>query len=275
MNTTIIEKLAEALSFDFFLRALLVGVILAVNCAVLGNYVVLRKEVIVTHAISHSALLGIAFALLFNLNLNLSVLAACILGVVIISFLQNTKRFSQDSILELSSQLAIAGAIVAISQLEGYRTDIMQFLFGDILAIADRDILFTVILLVMSLVFLVLFRKRLLQVVFNEELAKSVGVKVEVMNLFFMIILAFTVAIGLKIVGAILLSAFLVIPANTSKTIAKNFHQMTFLSIAFAIFGTVVGLFMSYVFDVPSGPMIILAMGFVFMVTVLFTGKRS
>lgn len=265
----------EALQFDFFIRALIAGSMIAVSCSLLGNFIILRREALITHSISHIALLGIALSLLFKLHLNMTVIVTVIIGVILIIAIQNTRLFSYDSILELTAEIGMAGAIVTLSQLQGYQTDIMQYLFGDILAIDRTDIWFAMIIGAIVIVFFYFFHTKLLQVVFNEELALSIGTNSKLINFLFLILIGLVIAIGVKIVGVILLSAFLVIPANTAKALSKNFKQMAVYGVLVSVFGTIIGLFLSYSIDVPSGAMIILTLACLFVVAVVFAPRGS
>ena len=132
------DIMLEALQYGFFQRSLLIGLILAVVYALLGNFVVLREEALIGHAMANIVFLGITLGLLFSVSsVAVSVIAA-ILGVIFIDYLQRTSRFSRDSILALTSQLTMAGAIVVLSQLQGYQ-NIAGFLFGNILAVSTVD----------------------------------------------------------------------------------------------------------------------------------------
>lgn len=270
-----IDLLIEAFSFSFFQRALVVGTLIAITCALLGNFVVLRKEVIISHTISHLALLGIALGMIMNVNLMLGVFAVSLAGVFLIVFLQNIQRFSHDSILEFVAEMAIATATVLISVFGSYQGDLLQYLFGDILALSRQDMWLATGVTLLVLLFVYFFRTRLLQSLFNEELAKSVGVNNERINILFMMLLALVVAVSLKIVGAVLIAAFLVIPANTAKGLAANFKMMMTYSVLIALVGTVCGLLFSYIFNAPSGSMIIVVMGIIFILTTFLTRVRN
>lgn len=257
--------LIEAFSLGFFQRALIVGCLVAATCSLLGNFVVLRKEVIISHTISHLALLGIALGMILDFDLMLGVFVVSVVGVLLIVSLQNAKKFSHDSILEFVAQMSIALATVLVSASGQYQGDLLQYLFGDILALSKQDIWLAVAISLLVIIFIFFFRKVLLQSLFNEELARSSGVKNEYVNILFMFILALVVAVTLKIMGAILIAAFLVIPPNIAKIVAKSFKQMMILSFIFAVFGTLIGLFASYVFNLPSGSTIIVVMGIAFI----------
>lgn len=266
------EIILEALNFSFFQRSLLVGVLLAVIYALLGNFVVLREEAIIGHTMANVVFLGIALGLLFSWNLTWVTILAALAGVGFLYYLQSSSRFSRDSILALTSQISISGAIVIFSQVEGYQ-NIEGFLFGNILAISKTDLRLTLGLFAINLVGLYLIRKPLTQLVINRELAISAGTKVERVNFIFMLLLALTVAAGIKIIGVILLAAFLVIPANTAKSLARSFKQMIGLSVVVGILGVLIGLFLAYLWDTPSGAMIVLVLGVMLIVSNILKRK--
>ncbi|OGJ49930.1 hypothetical protein A2229_03815 [Candidatus Peregrinibacteria bacterium RIFOXYA2_FULL_33_7] len=216
-----------------------------------------------SHTISHSALFGISLALFLNYNINIFLFLAAFIGILMIFALKNFRLMASDSSLEIIAQTFIAASIIIISQIKGYKPDIMQFLFGDILAVNQQDVLLSVIISILTFIFFILFKDKLLQITFNEELAKSSGAKVSKINFIFFLCLGLTIAISLKIIGAILISAFLIIPANTAKILAKNFRQMYVYALIFAILGTTIGLFASYHLDTPSGAMIVITLSLI------------
>lgn len=259
MITTIIE----AFSFDFFQRAVIMGSLLAIVYALIGNFVVIRREAIIGHSISNMAFLGIALGTLWGFNLNITSILTAIVGAYLISYFQNSQKFSSDSILEFSSQLAIAGSIIIISLLSGYRTDLMQYLFGSIIAISKQDMIIASFLSIATIILIFIYKNRFLQIAFNRELAIAAKTPVKKINLIFIALLAINIALGIKIIGIILLSAFLVIPPNIAKIFAKNFQQMITYSVITALLGTVIGLICSYILDIPSGPSIIIILGLI------------
>ena len=262
------DNILEAFQYGFFLRAFGVGLILAVIYALLGNYVVLRKEAIIGHTMANLIFMGIAIALLFSFNLPLIMTLAAIVGVFFIGYLEQSSRFSRDSVLALTGQISMAAAIVTLSQVSGYQ-NIEGFLFGNILAISKTDVWMTLGLLAINLIVLYRIRRPLTQLVINPELAISAGTKVNRINFIFMLLLALTVAAGVKIIGVILLSAFLVMPANSAKSLAKNFGQMQWISMVIGLIGVTLGLFLAYILDTPSGAMIVLVLGVILILSTL------
>lgn len=261
MFTDLINSFSEALQFDFFLRALGVGTLLAIICSYIGTYIVIRKEVMITHSIANLSFLGAVIGVSLNLSVNISILIAGFLGVLLITALQNTNFFSRSSVIEFTAQLAMAGGVVALSSLQGVKIDVMQFLFGDILTISRQEVWFSVVLSVVIIAALFALRRPLTQIVLNQDLAKASGTSVSLVNLLYLLMIAATISIAIKIIGVILLSAFIIIPPNIAKLNSNSLGALKAWSGIWAVFGSVIGLFCSYAFDVPSGPMIVITLG--------------
>lgn len=260
------QIILEAFQYSFFVRAFVAGIFLAMVYALLGNFVVLREEVVIGHAMANVVFMGMAIGLFFSWDLSWVMVLSALVGVLFINYLQRTSKFSPNSILELTAQISIAAAVVILSQVKGYQ-NIEGFLFGNILAISNADMWMTVVIFVINLVGLWVIRTDLTRLVINRDLAIAAGTKVERVNFIFMFLLALTVAMGIKIIGVILLAAFLVIPANIAKNIATSFKQMVLLSVIISLTSVVIGLFFSYYFDTPSGAMIVLILGGILIVT--------
>jgi zinc transport system permease protein len=265
---SIINVIAEALSYPVFIRALAIGSLISVASAILGIYVVLRKESLIGHTIADVSFLGIAIAISLSLNLNAITIIVAITAAVIIAILQNTGKFSHDSVLAFTAEISLAVAIFIVSRLSGYRVDLLQYLFGDILAISSSDVVVTVALMPIILLILFAARRKILQVTFNEELSISSGTNVFLYNTLFTVLVAITIAAGIKIVGVILITAFLIIPANIAKTLARDFKSTVFFAAIAAILATLTGLALSYLFDAPSGAMIVMSLGAMLLLTV-------
>ncbi|MDI6715504.1 MAG: metal ABC transporter permease [Actinomycetota bacterium] len=259
MNT--LNLIAEAFSYPFFVRALYVGGIISVAGAMLGIYVVLRRESLMGHTIADISFLGIAIGLALGMNLDLITTLVAALAAIAIAILQNTGRFSSDSVLAFTAEVSLAVAIFIISRLHGYRVDLLQYLFGDILGISSSDVVVSLALIPAILIILFFARKKLLQVTFNQELAISAGTNVPLYNTLFTMLVALTIAVGIKIIGIILIAAFLIIPANIAKVFARSFRETAILAVLSAILATTMGLIVSYVLDIPSGAMIVMSLG--------------
>lgn len=251
------DNILEIIQYPFFVRALLIGSLFAIVCSFLGVYVVLRGESIIGHTIANLSFLGIALGIVLGFNLTVTSFVLTFIAAGIIAFLHSYQHLSHDSLLALLAETAMALSIILISMIKGYRVDLIQYLFGDILAITEHDIeLSSIVSLVVLIIFLITQRK-LLQVTFNKDLARACGTSSFLYDFIFTLILALTIAIGIKIIGILLIVSFLIIPANIAKIIATNFRQMLIISAFLGITGTLVGFFLSYSFDTPSGATII------------------
>jgi zinc transport system permease protein len=246
-----------------------VGGLISLASAILGIYVVLRKESLMGHAIADISFLGIALGLALGFNLDAATFFVAITAAVAIAALQNTGRFSHDSVLAFSAEVSLAAAIVIVSNLKGYRIDLVQYLFGDILGISQKDVMLVAALIPSILFILFVARKKVLQVTFNEELALSAGTNTLAYNTLFTVLVALTIAVGIKVVGVILITAFLIIPANTAKVLARSFKQTVFLAVVAALLAMALGLILSYAYDAPSGPTIVLCLGALLFLSVV------
>lgn len=264
--------LLAPLQYDFFVRALLMGTLMGVVCALLGIFIVMRKEALMSHALANTAFLGIALGLLFGLHLHWSMFICTILSAVVISTLQYYRSLPEDSLLEFVAQLTFAVAVVLVSFLPGYRSDLFQYLFGDILGISAQDVIIQAPLLLFLLLGFLLLKRRLLQMTLSRELAVGQRVPVFLYNTLFLILIACVVAIGMKIIGVILISAFLVLPANISRLVATNFRSMQWGAMFVGFVGSIIGLFLSFYLNIPSGASIVLTLS-MFLFLALFWKK--
>lgn len=269
-----INLIFEAFQFDFFLRAVAAGSILAILYAILGNFVVLRNEAIVGHSMANLAFLGVAIATLFSWNLYIPMIISTLLGVLFIHFFQSSSKINRDSVLALTSQISMAIAIITLSFVQGYQ-NIEGFLFGNILAVSRQDVWVTLIFSTLILMVVRLIHRSLLQTLINADLSQSNRVNTGRMNLIIMTALALSIVLGIKIIGVILLAAFLVIPANIAKNTASSLRMMFLSSVGYALFGAIAGLLLSYTLDTPSGAMIILVLGSILVLTHLLSLKKA
>ena len=259
----------EYLQYPFFLRALIVGGIIGFLLSTMSTYVVLRKEVLFTHALSNIGFLGIALAILFNFPVTFSLIISCLVGAYLISLIQRKKLFANDSLLGIFSQLGLALAIIVIALFPGYRINIEQFLFGDILGINQMDVWVSGILFVVIGGLLTVFHKKFLMISLSDELSHTLVKRKNFFNALFIIVLAVLIAMAMKIIGVLLVAAFITIPANTSKILMKSMRGVFVLSSILGLIGVVLGLFASAAFDLPSGAMIVLALGIFWILAIL------
>lgn len=272
MTTASIISISELFQYQFFVTALVVGICLSIAFGLLGHFVVIRREANIAHTISHCSLLWVTVALLYNLPLFPSILAGALLGAFAINFLEKTRYFSQDSINEMLGQWGLVLAILVLGLISGYKANIMSFLFGDILTVTRFDAVLAIILCIIVMISFALFHKIFFQISFNKSLALSKGQPVWVANALYMILLSSAIALSIKIIGALLISAFLIIPTNIAKVISHNYRQSIIYSLIAWVLSSVVGLFFSFIFNIPSGASIVMTLLAILLLLVLYRG---
>lgn len=248
----------EFLDYAFMQRALISGVLISTIGAMLGTFVILRRMTFFSDAISHSALAGIAIGLLLGLNPFAAAVIFCILAALWVKRVRELTSLPEDVLLGVLFASATAAGVLIIGFLKGLRVDLLQFLFGDILAVGISDIVFAIILGLIVSVALFIFLEKLLGISFNPDLAMVSQEKVRLYDYLFMILLASTIAAGIRIVGVILVSSLIIIPASVARNLAGSFKQMLLISVIVGISSALGGLISSYYLNTPSGPTIVI-----------------
>ena len=254
---------------DFFSRAIIAGVGVALVAGPLGCYIVWRRLAYFGDTLSHAALLGIALALLFQVNITLSVFLVSVFVSLSLLTLQRRVTLSTDALLGLLAHSALAFGMVALSFMSWVRVDLMGFLFGDILAVTPFDIAIIWGGGLAVLIILMIFWRSLFAATVNLELAEAEGMKPEQANVVFMLLMAAVIAISMKIVGVLLITSMLIFPAAIARRFACGPEQMALLSALIGVIAVFGGLFGSLQWDTPAGPSIVVAASTFFIITVL------
>lgn len=244
---------------DFFVRALVAGIGVALVTGPLGCFIVWRRLAYFGDTLSHAALLGVALAFLFEVNITLAVFAVSVLVSLALLLLQRRASLSSDALLGLLAHSSLALGLMALAFMSWVRIDLMGFLFGDILAVSTTDILAIYAGGVFVLVVLAVIWTPLFAATVNRELAEAEGLRPDRANLVFMILLATVIAISMKIVGVLLITAMLIIPAATARRLSGGPEQMAVLAAVIGVVAVIGGLFGSLEWDTPSGPSIVVA----------------
>ena len=254
---------------DFFIRALLAGIGVALVTGPLGCFVVWRRLSYFGDTLSHSALLGVTLAYSLEFNIALSVFIISALIALILINLQKRTNLPGDALLGLLAHSSLAVGLVVIGFLSFVRFDIMGLLFGDILAVNVNDIITiwiggAIILLVLKLIWKSLFASTV-----NYELAEAEGLDPDKAKAIFTILMAAIIAISIKMVGLLLITGMLIIPAAMARNISNSPKQMILFSVIGGLLSVVIGLFTSLEFNTASGPSIIAASLFLFILSLL------
>ncbi|HJN24324.1 MAG TPA: iron chelate uptake ABC transporter family permease subunit [Rhodospirillales bacterium] len=247
---------------DFLIRALFAGCAVASVAGPLGAFVVWRRMAYFGATLSHSALLGIALGLLMGMQPMLGVLAICIVVALLMGgrhWRMKQEMLSEDTLLGILAHGTLALGLVAVAFLENVRFDLNAYLFGDTLAVSTSDLYWLYgggIFVAIALLFM---WRPLLSATVHEELAMVEGVPVHTLRLIYMLILAGVVALAMKVVGILLVTSLLIIPAAAARPLSSNPEQMVLLAAVAGCLSVAGGLWGSFSYDTPSGPSIVVA----------------
>jgi zinc/manganese transport system permease protein len=250
--------LLELLQYPFMQRAVLVGLLTGALGGLLGSYAVLRQLSFFSDALGHSALLGITLGILLGLNPTLVLIPFAVLFALAVNQLVQRSRLPADALLNIVYSSSLALAVVALSFVRSYRGSIQHLLFGDILGVSWLDLGLIGALLLVAIGYLTLTRRDQILLTLDGPLALSRGVAVPLHRLLFIVLLAVVVAISIKAVGVLLISAFVVIPACASRLVSSQFNGYVLLASALGGVCAVLGLLLSGAFDLPSGPCVVI-----------------
>ena len=250
---------------DFFIRAVIGGIGVAVLAGPLGCFIVWRRLAYFGDTLSHSALLGVAMALLLELNITFTVFIISVIVAMLLLLLQRQAQLSSDALLGLLAHATLAVGLVVLAFMTWVRVDLMGFLFGDILAINRTDIVIIWIGGLAVLAALALIWKSLFAATVNYEIAVAEGLKPDRANFFFMVLMAAVIAISMKIVGVLLITALLIIPAATARRFAISPEMMAIVASMIGAASVWIGLEGSLRWDTPAGPSIVVValLGFI------------
>ena len=252
----------------FLMRALLAGLGLAIVAAPLGCFVVWRRMAYYGEAVAQASLIGVALGLAFSLDLTASVLVVTLAVSGLLLLLGRQQVVPFDSLLGLLAHAALAVGVIAASLVRGPQVDLVSFLFGDIFAINDTDLRWIFLGGAVALAALLYIWRPLLSLAVHEDLAAAEGADTGRTKLIFVIVLALVVAIAIKIVGALLTIAFLIMPAAVARPLAETPEQMAVYAAVIGMVAVAAGLFLSVSLDTPGGPSIVLVLAALFAVSI-------
>ncbi len=250
----------EILTYTFMHRALISGIAIAILCSVIGLFLVLRRYSLFGDAIAHSSFGGIALGLLAGVYPLWTAYGVSIISALIITKIKDRYNISGDASIAVLLSSGIAAGLVIISFSGGFTIDIFSFLFGSILLVSVNDTVLILALTGVILIVILLLYRQILYSTFNEEQAKVSGVPVEKINYLIIFMAGITVVTSIQLVGVLLISALFVIPNITAIMYGKGFKQTAIISMSFSVFSVVVGILISYIFDItPAGTIVLLS----------------
>ncbi|OCF99865.1 zinc ABC transporter permease [Gilliamella sp. wkB195] len=257
---------------ELLLPSLLAGLCLSCLTGPLGTFVVWRRMSYFGDTLSHAALLGVAFGFLFDINLFYAVVLVTLILAIGLLWLESQKQLPVDTLLGILAHSALSLGLVVISLMNSIRIDLMGYLFGDLLSITMFDVYQILICVVIIGILLIWRWNQFLFITVSEELAFSHGINVPLTKFMLTILLALTIGIAMKFVGALIITALLIIPAATAKYYAKNPESMAFFAILIGMLSILGGILFSLIYDTPTGPSVVLSNTCLFFIS-LFISK--
>jgi zinc transport system permease protein len=266
-----VESLPALLALPFMQRALLGGLLTGALGGLLGSVAVLRQLSFFSDALGHSALLGISLGILLGVNPTLVLVPFAVLFALLVNQLVQRSRLPTDALLNIVYSTSLALAVVALSLVDTYRGNIQQLLFGDILGISWPDLWLIAGLAVLALGYLVVSLRAQVLLILNDDLAGAFGVRISAHRLAFIVLLAVVVAVSIKAVGVLLISAFVVIPACAARLVSRRFSTYVLTSVTLGGGCAVLGLLGSGLTNLPSGPCVVIVQFAGFVLALLWS----
>ncbi|WP_461517969.1 zinc ABC transporter permease subunit ZnuB [Porticoccus sp.] len=254
---------------EVLLYALLAGLGVAIVTGPLGAFIVWRRMAYFGDTLAHSSLLGVALAFLFSINPTIAVVLICLVLALILVALQQQQTLASDTLLGILSHTSLAIGLVAMALMPSVRVDLLSLLFGDLLTVTIRDVVTIYIVGAIAVALMILLWKPLLAITIHEELARVEGVPVTAVRTALMLIIALEIAIAMKVVGVLLITALLVIPAATARRFSQTPEQMAIFASVAGCLAVLMGLSASWFIDTPAGPSIVLSAGILFVLALL------
>lgn len=245
-------------SLPFMQRAILGGLLLGTLGGLLGSFLILRRLSLFGNTVSHAAILGVVLAALLGLPSTPTLIVFTIAYGLAVIYLIDRTDLSSDTVLSIAVSASVAIGTIGFSFVKGYRGNLLSILFGDILAIANSDLILLLLLLVITIVWLLNSLPEQILLTLNGDLAKVKGIRVQTYRYWFIVLLATAIAVSIRAVGILLVNSFLVIPAATAKLICQQFIPFLVTAAAMGAMSGVLGMVISGLLDLPSGPSIVL-----------------
>jgi len=262
------------LSYGFLQRAVLAGIFVGIACALLGLFLILRKDAMIGHGLAHVTFGGVALGLFLNLLPLLLALAVAVAAALGIMKLKEKAGLYGDTAIGIFSSAGMAAGIILVSLSGKFNVDLLGYLFGDILAIEPVEVWLSIGLAVIVLLAMLLNYHRLMYMTFAPEAAKASGIKTRRLELLLTILTAVTVVLGMKVVGLMMVTALLVIPAAAGLQAARRFKTVVLVSILVALVSVAGGLAAAVTLDLPASASIVILSFLIFGLTFFFRKKR-
>ena len=254
----------------FIFRAIIAGIGVAIIAGAIGCFVVWRKMAYFGDSLAHSALLGVALGLVLGISTNLGTIIICSIFAIVLIWLQQKKILATDTLLGILAHSALSVGMVTLSLLEK-SVDLHSYLFGDILAVNSSEIYYILFGGFFVLIFLYFNWSSFVLMTIDEKLARAEGISVVINQLLIMLLMTIVVAVSFKIVGLLLITSLLIIPAASARQLAHSPELMAVISSVLAVFSVILGILSSIYLDTPSGPSIVVMSALIFVMVSIFS----
>jgi len=260
----------ELLTYEFFRNAMMAALLAAVSCGIMGTYIVSKRIVFISGGITHASFGGIGMGYFFGINPILGAAAFAVLSALGIEYSSRKTEIREDSAIAILWALGMAIGVIFIFMTPGYAPNLMSYLFGNILTVSSTDLYLLLGLCIVMLMFFTLQFKHILYIAFDEEFARARRLPVNMIKYIMISLVALTIVFNIRVVGIILVISLLTIPQTIANMFVKRFFSIMIFSVLIALLGTISGLILSYLFDIPSGAAIIFFLVILFFIARLF-----
>lgn len=261
-----ISLIIEAVQYDFVLKALLAGSLIAVCCSFLGIFLVLKKYSMIGDGLAHVSFATIAIALLLAASPLLVSIPLVTLSSFLILKLNEKADMHGDAAIGLVSSFSVASGVLISSVARGFNVDLFSYLFGSILVISNTDVILSVILSAVVIFIIFFFYNNLFAITYDEEFARVIGLNTRTMNYLISVLASITIVLGIRVVGTMLISSMIIFPTVTALQISKGFKSTIFISCAISVSCVVLGVLVSFAMNLPTGATIVILNAIYFVI---------
>lgn len=269
-----IEFYEDLMTYGFLQKALITSIMVGIICGVIGSFIVLRGMALMGDAISHAVLPGVAISYMLGINFFYGAVATGVLTAFGIGAISQNSRIKNDAAIGLVFSAAFALGIILITKV-GSATDLTKILFGNVLSVRTSDMWLTLVIGAIVILVVIIFYKELLVSSFDETMAAAYGLKTRLIHYTIMLLLTLVTVASLQTVGVILVVSMLITPASTAYLLTNRLSVMVVLAGFFGAASAVIGLYFSFLYNLPSGPVIALATTSLFIIAFLFAPKQG
>ncbi|MFQ5597877.1 MAG: metal ABC transporter permease [Nitrospiria bacterium] len=269
------DILTAPLQYEFFTHGLLAGVLVGGMCALIGVYIVLRRMSYIGHGLSHAVFGGAVVSYVMSWNFYIGAGFWGFLSVLLINAVARKKKVGADAAIGVITTASFAVGVAIISRYRRFTKSFDAALFGNILGVTSEDLWIIAIVAVVSVLLIAIFYRQLLFTTFDADVARIYGVPVTLTEACFSFILASTVIVSMQVMGVTMIAAAIVVPAVTARLLTDDFNEMIFLSVAIGILCGIVGMYLSFYFDLASGATIVLTAASLFVLGYIIHVSRS